>query len=315
MEPTNIQQRSVPLLLKEPRPHCVLGSETGSGKSLAYLLPIFHDLLTRPRPESKFKTSTVVVTANKELCSQVLSAAALLSGGEESILWGASDRVSREVARNMEDAKEAQTPASPVSVSVSVLPGGLSSPQDFKPWRDASKTPPEDFASPPVHSDIVICTPAALAPLARDINSLELFLGVENLVVDECDMLLDGGYFRALKDILMAFRRKARLSERYDDVLPTRHVFVGATIPDMGLKSVDAFIKKRFPDAVWVSASGMHSARHGGLSAVRWEEVKGGDADRLQALVSLVDSGGLGPRTMVFVNTVNAAENTVEALR
>lgn len=44
----------------------IVSSETGSGKTLTYLLPLLNDIL-RSRSPSKYKTSAVVVVPNKEL--------------------------------------------------------------------------------------------------------------------------------------------------------------------------------------------------------------------------------------------------------
>ena len=288
----------------------VIGSETGSGKTLAYLLPVFNELYAKGRSESKYKTSTFIVTPNKELSQQVLGVAATLAGTYSSVKWGGSETTEEAVDKLL--SGEALSPEPPFTPTLAVLPGGLSSPTDFKPWRDGASTPPERFEDDPVHADIVICTPTTLAPIARDITNFDLFLGANNLIVDECDMVLDGGYFKALQDVLLGFRRKQKIDQDWD-VKPTRHCFVGATIPDYGLRSVEAFITKKFPNATKISGSNVHSARHGGLTDVKWEEVDG-DNDRFSQFLGLVEEGGLG-RCMVFVNTVEAAENTVEALR
>lgn len=288
----------------------VIGSETGSGKTLAYLLPVFNELYANGRSESKYKTTTFIVTPNKELSQQLLGVAAVLSGTYDSVKWGGSTTTEETVNNILQSTPPATPP--PFTPTLAVLPGGLSSPADFKPWRDAASTPPENFSDPPVHADIVICTPTTLAPLARDISNFDLFMGAQNLIVDECDMVLDGGYFKALQDVLMGFKRKEKLDKGWD-VKPTNHVFVGATIPDYGLRSVDAFIKRKFPNATKIHGSNVHSARHGGLTDVEWEEVDG-DSDRFKSFLARVERGGLG-RCMVFVNTVEAAENTAIALR
>ena len=62
-------------------------------------------------------------------------------------------------------------------------------------------------------------------------------------------MLLDGGYKRQLDNVLMGFRRADKLVNADYGVEKTQHVLVAATLPDVGLKSVDAYIARRFPHA------------------------------------------------------------------
>ena len=50
----------------EEKSDLVLSSETGSGKTLSYLLPILQNLLAAKTP-SKYKTSTMIVVPNKEV--------------------------------------------------------------------------------------------------------------------------------------------------------------------------------------------------------------------------------------------------------
>eukprot|EP00549_Striatella_unipunctata_P018135 CAMPEP_0118684418 /NCGR_PEP_ID=MMETSP0800-20121206/6632_1 /TAXON_ID=210618 ORGANISM="Striatella unipunctata, Strain CCMP2910" /NCGR_SAMPLE_ID=MMETSP0800 /ASSEMBLY_ACC=CAM_ASM_000638 /LENGTH=50 /DNA_ID=CAMNT_0006581121 /DNA_START=331 /DNA_END=483 /DNA_ORIENTATION=- len=45
----------------------------------------------------------------------------------------------------------------------------------------------------------------------------------------------------------------------------TQYVFVAATLTDMGLRSVDAYLQRRFRNAALVFLGGMHNARHYGL--------------------------------------------------
>ena len=61
---------------------------------------------------------------------------------------------------------------------------------------------------------------------------------MRTLVVDECDMLLDGGYKRQLDNVLTGVKRVSKLKEKWDDdnVRPPQLVWVGATMPDVGTK-------------------------------------------------------------------------------
>lgn len=48
-------------------------SQTGSGKTAAYLLPILHDLLTESRDLNFAKPQVVIVSPTRELAIQVIS--------------------------------------------------------------------------------------------------------------------------------------------------------------------------------------------------------------------------------------------------
>ena len=275
-----------------------IGAETGSGKTLAYLLPLMNDILLS-KQDGRLATydyaRALILVPNKELVQQVARMARALAG-EDAI-----------------DASE--------MVRLAIMPGGLREPLDFRPFRASIGLGGKE---PPV--DLVISTPASVGPLALSPKHIDMFADIQTLVVDEADMLLDGGYLRQLNDVLMGFRRADRLAvttdEESDDPLAvkrTQHVFVAATLPDSGLRSVDAYLTKRFPYAKRVTMKGMHSARHYGLKEkTRWllvEEKK----ERLQQLVSLLqtsaqDGGIQGEKVMVFLNSVEDVDNVHEAL-
>lgn len=202
-----------------------------------------------------------------------------------------------------------------------------------------------NFQAPP---DLVFATPANLGPMGLSPKNIELFADVQTLVVDEADMLLDGGYVRQLNNVLMGFKRADRLTGKYvrafrrkteEDVVedfeeeeeekpkPTQHVFVAATLPDYGLRSVDAYLKKKFPDALKITMAGMHNARHYGLeqeSRTVWNELDG-NQERMKRLVDVlrldrseVDIDGRGlkeEKVMVFLNTVADVDGATNGLR
>mmetsp|Transcript_23457 Transcript_23457/g.36061 ORF Transcript_23457/g.36061 Transcript_23457/m.36061 type:complete len:300 (+) Transcript_23457:248-1147(+) len=134
-------------------------------------------------------------------------------------------------------------------------------------------------------------------------------------------MLLDGGYIRQLDNVMMGFRRADRLDATV--VNKTQHVFVAATLPDMGLRSVDAYLQRRFPNAARVSMAGMHNARHYGLhERTQWiaDEPATGNKERMINLVEMFqessDKGGLkGEKVMVFLNSVEDVDGAANALR
>lgn len=331
---------------KEPQPSAVqaasfrailsgndvtIGAETGSGKTLAYLLPLLDDILQRKK-EASSRTElgynfarAIILVPNKELAAQVLRMATELCGGQHSVIWGTSGNPTEPFGTplpKLDDNDEKGI------VRLGVMPGGLKAPEDYKPFRMADSDP---VNNPPL--DIVITTPASLGPLALSPKNIDLFADVETLVIDEADMLFDGGYLRPLNNVLMGFRRAGKLGGSFE-VKRTQHVLVAATLPDMGLKSVDAYVQKTFPFATRVTMKGMHNARHYGLrERTSWLQDDYYDETpnktRIEHLVAMFktdssstieidgnDCSGLkGEKVMVFLNSVSDVDGVTNALR
>jgi superfamily II DNA/RNA helicase len=288
-----------------------IGAETGSGKTFAYLWPIIDDILQR-KQKNEFVgydyARAIILVPNKELVNQVVRMAVELCGGQDKALVYGSKSVPQ-------DKQESNTNKQDI-VRIAVIPGGLNAPQDFPPFRHSIGLGGKD---PPV--DLVISTPAAIGPLGLKPKNIDMFADIQTLVIDEADMLLDGGYIRQLENVLLGFRRADRLDSSLG-VRKTQHVFVAATLPDMGLRSVDAYLKKKFPNATDVTMAGMHNARHYGLSdSTLWiEEDGGGNKERMQRLVEMLEipkeEGGLqGEKIMVFLNSVDDVDGVSGALR
>jgi len=295
----------------------------------------------------------VILVPNKELAHQAVRMAAAICGGlDRCVVWGADA-----LGMDFNQASSEDVPEEDI-VRLAVLPGGLSSPKDFPPFRYATSSTPSQQRQPP--PDLVFTTPANLGPLALSPKHIDLFADISTLVVDEADMLLDGGYIQQLNNALMGFRRADRLLNRYDSVSfrrksdveiendsesdeaenddenednaekakkKTQHIFVGATLPDYGLRSVDAYLNKKFPNATSIIMAGMHNARHYGLedeSQTIWNEIEDNQA-RMQRLVDILsldrgevgeDGRGLkGEKVMVFLNTVKDVDGATNGLR
>eukprot|EP00934_Nitzschia_sp_Nitz4_P000172 Nitzschia sp. Nitz4//scaffold414_size9364//7244//9088//NITZ4_009101-RA/size9364-processed-gene-0.6-mRNA-1//-1//CDS//3329551356//172//frame0 len=285
----------------------ILGSETGSGKTLAYLLPLLDQLLLAKQKPSAVEleplAKAIILVPNKELIQQVLRMAIPLCGTrvEEVIAWGGG--VPMPTTTNMTKVGGGRKD----TIRLAVLPGGLMEPNDFPPFQHA-----ED---PTV--DILITTPASLGPWGLKPKHVSFFADVETLVIDEADMLLDGGYRKPLERVLVGFQRADKL---HLDKTPTRRVFCAATLPDMGLKSVDSFLKHKFPRAQRLCMSGMHQARHFGLKQpTQWVGPLETKKERMDDLIELlrtpiVDGGLQGEKVMIFLNSVGDVEGASGAL-
>ncbi|KAL3815688.1 LOW QUALITY PROTEIN: hypothetical protein ACHAXA_004868 [Cyclostephanos tholiformis] len=376
----------------------IVGAETGSGKTLAYLMPLVDDILRR-KMEWKARATdesenpgckiidpgydyarAIILVPNKELAHQAARMAASICGGlDRCVIWGAEAMGMDYNRLPSEDIPEEDV------VRLALLPGGLFAPQDFPPWRFVTSTSPNHQRQPP--PDLVFATPANLGPLALSPKHVNLFADISTLVVDEADMLLDGGYIRQLNNVLMGFRRADRLLDKYDSnsfrqddnevqsigknntkrqqkwkgkrrrstflwlphLLFIFYVFVLCvssdefelltiflylypplcmdTVPDYGLRSVDAYLNRKFPNAISITMEGMHNARHYGLedeTKTIWNEIDD-NKERMKRLVDVlkldrgevgVDGRGLkGEKVMIFLNTVKDVDGATNGLR
>ena len=252
----------------------------------------------------------IILVPNKELIQQVVRMAVPLAGGPSSLIHGGSTLADPSVL-----AKESsdESVLEHEQVRLAILPGGLDDPMDFQPFRNTLALGGKD---PPI--DLVIATPAAVGPLGLKPKCIEMFADIPTLIIDEADMLLDGGYIRPLENVLLGFRRADRLESSLG-VSKTQHVFVAATLPDYGLRSVDAYLQKKFPETTRVTLAGMHQARHSGLAQQTLWISESSKQDRMKHLVKLlsepVSDGGLaGEKIMVFLNSVDDVEGSSQAL-
>jgi superfamily II DNA/RNA helicase len=329
--PTSVQASAFQKFLEGS--DLTIGSETGSGKTLAYLLPIMHDILTKrdqlqesQRGQRPYEYArAVILVPNKELVQQVVRMAAPLAGGSKAIVSSSST-----------DASSEDDTAADHLIRVAVLPGGLNDPDDFRPFRDAAngKVPPPD---------LIVSTPAVLAPWGIKPKCIGFFADLPTLVVDEADMCVDGGYVRAVEQVLLGFKRADRLLSKYredtnnnesqptisDDPTiseassaagigakrKTQHAFVAATIPDYGLRSVSAWLSRRFPRMERIEMDDLHMARHSGLTeTTAWIPIET-KKDRMLHLVDLLQTEYANDKTMIFCNSVDDVDSVAQALQ
>jgi len=136
-------------------------------------------------------------------------------------------------------------------------------------------------------------------------------------------MLLDGGYLKQLDLIMTALKRCERISQsavdRYADSYEdemwvpqrTQRILAAATLPTYGLKSIDAYVKKYFPGATYVSNNLMH--KHHPRLHQSFLKVCANQEDKIEALVEILDREDVS-RTMIFVNTASFAQEVYERL-
>jgi ATP-dependent RNA helicase RhlE len=164
--PTPIQQEAIPAVLAG---HDLLaGAATGSGKTAAFLLPIVHLLIDRPRGV----TRTLVLTPTRELAAQILE--------------------------DLDDLS-VHTP-----ITGAMVIGGVGMGPQEHAFRSGV--------------DVIVATPGRLLDHFR--FPYAKLAGLEYLVLDEADRMLDMGFLPEIRKILRH--------------LPTRRqtLFFSATMPE-----------------------------------------------------------------------------------
>eukprot|EP00442_Polarella_glacialis_P001812 CAMPEP_0115077110 /NCGR_PEP_ID=MMETSP0227-20121206/16803_1 /TAXON_ID=89957 /ORGANISM="Polarella glacialis, Strain CCMP 1383" /LENGTH=900 /DNA_ID=CAMNT_0002464331 /DNA_START=69 /DNA_END=2771 /DNA_ORIENTATION=+ len=179
-------------------PHCLKGEDilakakTGTGKTLAFLIPTVERLLRNlsPPEEGVDAVRSLVLSSTRELAAQIVSQA------------------------------EALTQFLP-GFNIELVLGGHS----IVPQRQ--RLDPTSSGEFPYSGvvDLMIATPGRLLEHIEGTNGLpDRLLGLETLILDEVDQLLDGGFQRAIESIIAQLPKK-------------RHTLCfSATVPDKLLK-------------------------------------------------------------------------------
>lgn len=284
----------------------VIGAETGSGKTMAFVVPLIQKCLEAKLEEEEEEESggeekdeldefnlsknyprILVMVPNKELVLQVAS-------------------MTQELLKALQKESASEDPV--------VTAETCTTQQGSWFYRDADAP------------DILICTPAIISKFIRGptIEEPELFKTAKHVVFDEADMLLEGSYLRDVEKVLEAFRLTRREQVRSGEIgmndKTTQFVLSAATLPTYGLKSMDSYIKKKFPEAVRVSNDHLHKHHPQIRQAFVELESSGSqeapimDAGRLGAVLAAIGPGPAGGSTMVFSNTADAALALAAAL-
>jgi ATP-dependent RNA helicase DDX31/DBP7 len=69
---TTIQAKSIPMNINNSRTNVLMKSQTGSGKTLSYLIPIIHELMSLSPPvQREDGTRALIIAPTRELCNQI----------------------------------------------------------------------------------------------------------------------------------------------------------------------------------------------------------------------------------------------------
>ncbi|KAF7973700.1 hypothetical protein HWV62_14374 [Athelia sp. TMB] len=209
--PTPIQRLAVPALLGNPPRDLVGMARTGSGKSLAYMIPLVQRL--SGRHSTTFGARALILLPARELALQILKVGKELARGWQG---GASDHAGD--GKDVEDNKKGQ------SLRWGLVVGGESLDEQF-----------EMITSNP---DVIIATPGRLLHLIVEMN-LDL-KSVQYVVFDEADRLFEMGFETALNEILQRLPT-ARQTLLFSATLPKSLVeFAKAGLHDPKLVRLDA---------------------------------------------------------------------------
>ncbi|EGN99725.1 hypothetical protein SERLA73DRAFT_88322 [Serpula lacrymans var. lacrymans S7.3] len=208
--PTPIQRLAIPSLLANPPRDLVGMARTGSGKSLAYMIPLAQRL--SGRHASTFGARALILLPARELALQVLRVGKDLTRG-----WHSSEGAHAGDGKG-EDGGKGQ------SLRWGLVVGGEGLDEQF-----------EMITSNP---DVIIATPGRLLHLIVEMN-LDL-KSVEYVVFDEADRLFEMGFETALNEILHRLP-PSRQTLLFSATLPKSLVeFAKAGLQDPKLVRLDA---------------------------------------------------------------------------
>ncbi|PPQ98602.1 hypothetical protein CVT24_003935 [Panaeolus cyanescens] len=208
--PTPIQRSAIPLLLSNPPQDLVGMARTGSGKSLAYLIPLVQRLGGRHSPI--FGSRALILLPTRELALQVLKVGKELARGFHSGNQGhAGDK-------DVEDSGKGE------KLRWGLVVGGEGLDEQFEMITN--------------NPDVIVATPGRLLHLVVEMN-LDL-KAIEMVVFDEADRLFEMGFEVALHEILQRLPA-SRQTMLFSATLPKSLVeFARAGLQEPKLVRLDA---------------------------------------------------------------------------
>jgi ATP-dependent RNA helicase DDX54/DBP10 len=187
--PTPIQRLSIPALLSNPPRDLVGMARTGSGKSLAYMVPLVQRL--GGRHSTSFGARALILLPARELALQVLKVGKELARGYHA---GEGDHAGD--LQDGEDTKKGQ------GLRWGLVVGGEGMDEQF----EMISSNPDVYVHPPsycyctLNKYSIIATPGRLLHLIVEMN-LDL-RSIQYVVFDEADRLFEMGFETALTEIL-----------------------------------------------------------------------------------------------------------------
>eukprot|EP00967_Tisochrysis_lutea_P047290 scaffold57561_cov32-Tisochrysis_lutea.AAC.1 len=272
--PLEVQQLAWPVISSGC--DAVVVSEAGSGKTLAYLLPILQLLLDPPDPSRASRA--VIAVPSTDLASQVLGVAQQLTEGTSLV---------------------ASAPTTSGSdVIVGTIPECLAyvcQPKGKKRAADSSSTLTRLVVD---EADILL---AGLRKKGRASTGQPV-------------MKILGEVKHARKQAEKAISKRNLSVKKTAEALDRERIFqlilVSATVPSQGDASVGALVNELFPSIKWIRSSGAHRPVPQLTSSFI---TVAGDEERQDELIKLVRNPS--NRTLVFANSAARANHVAKFLR
>lgn len=344
IQPSTVQELAMPVL--SAGTDAVLAAETGSGKTICYLAPVIAQLLQlkqshdaspsiRSDREGIITPGALVLCPNAALCNQVkLVADSLTDLDGKPLLETAHVSNSTPPPFTVPDIV-VTTPASLINITEAshygpewtkggilarmhhvvldeadlLLSGGFE--RDVSRILDSMKQSDRERKAQCLSQELGIPLEAFQA-LPRHVKAAAYEGGVK--------AMLDVGYDRpaaqphAPEDDILQPSSSGRDSIPADRQFERQYVFVAATLPSEGKKSVANDLRRMFPELVWLAGNRLHQ----GLSTVTWawrETTQETWKAALQdALSARAQPRGQSERILVFAETVAAANGVANAL-
>lgn len=240
--PSKIQSMAWPMLIKRQKQSFVIADQTGSGKTLSYLIPLLQRVILSNRTSSNDATGVatpklLVLAPTAELADQIRAVCVKLSEVEKS----------NTMSNNKKYSWEKKSLLSTVVLTAS----GKHSTN----IRDQIR-----LLQQKKNVDVVISTPGRIATILRTKHVSERVLDLSRLemvVLDEVDvLLLDETFGPQLQTIGEATNSAASstTTTTASASTVTQFVFVTATLPDTVVAQVEA----QFPGTVQIKGPGLH---------------------------------------------------------
>lgn len=201
----------------------IIGAETGSGKTLSYLIPMMQKTMRLAKEVNRDKKYpiTVIMAPNRELCIQI-------------------KRMAEELLSHIDDVNSLLK----IDTATNIV--------DYWPYNE--NTSPDILICSPAFLGKFLKGPTILEE--------SLFRSIQHLVLDEADMLLEGSYVNDIEKILDAFKFIRRGMIRNGEIavheMITQRILVAATLPSYGLRSIEKYIESKFPLAVKITNDHLH---------------------------------------------------------
>ncbi|CAG8648360.1 10849_t:CDS:1, partial [Acaulospora colombiana] len=288
--PTEIQALTIPEILRSDDRHILCAAETGTGKTLAYLLPVINKLkkeemgahVESEKIEKMIPSAFKEVEEERQLKVMRKSAVRSFNRPRAVILLPSRELVKQvlSVAKHMTHFAKFRAVA-------------ITSHMDRSFVRRTLQAP----------VDIVVATPGGLLEYVN--NKLVNLTDTRYLVIDEADTMFGKGFGEEVEEIIMKVKGHGQRQNRQFQV-----IVVSATLP----KTVNEMLEKEFPFIKRITSHSLHKA----LPNLRHDfiDMKDYNFNKSTAILDVLKrTHDSNASTMIFCNTRISAMGLESFLR